>query len=99
MISSGDLAFESKVAELADGTLVQNARHTPQRVRAFSKDGGRTWTPQEVDRDLSAVSCNGSLLCVKNKAGRDVLLCAAPAGPKRTYGTIYLEDLSSGERR
>jgi len=84
-----NVRLENKVAELADGTLVQNVRHTPERVRAFSKDGGQTWTPQEVDRGLPAVSCNGSLLCVQDEAGRDVLLCSVPAGPRRTHGTVY----------
>jgi len=84
-----NVRLENKVAELSDGTLVQNARHTPQRVRAFSRDGGRTWSTQEVDPALAAVSCNGALLCVQDEAGRDVLLLSVPTGPGRTRGTVY----------
>ena len=84
-----NVRLECKVAELSDGTLVQNVRHTPTRVRAFSSDGGVTWSPQEVDPGLPAVSCNGSLLCVQDEQGRDVLLCAVPTGPGRSHGTVY----------
>jgi len=85
-----NVRLENKVAELSDGSLVLNARHTPERVRAFSRDGGETWSSEEVDPGLPAVSCNGSLLCVKGPGGRDVLLCSVPIGPKRTHGTVYI---------
>ncbi len=85
-----NVRLENKVAELDDGTLVLNARHTPQRVRAFSADGGATWSPQEVDDGLDAVSCNGSLLAVRDPEGEEVLLCSVPIGPGRTRGAVYL---------
>ncbi len=84
-----NVRLENKVAELSDGTLVLNARHTPERVRAFSADGGESWTAEEVDPALAAVSCNGALLCVQDESGRDVLLCSVPVGPRRTHGTVY----------
>jgi sialidase-1 len=89
LVEDLNVRLENKVAELSDGTLVLNARHTPERVRAFSTDGGVTWSPEEVDPGLPAVSCNGALLCVRDETGRDVLLCSVPVGPKRTHGTIY----------
>lgn len=89
MIADLNVRLECKVAERSDGTLVLNARHTPQRVRAFSDDGGETWTSEEIDAQLDAVSCNGSLICVQTDSGSDVLLCSVPTGPRRTHGTVY----------
>ena len=92
-------ASESKVAELPDGTLVLNSRTFVQdgskqrlRTRAFSADGGITWTKLENDPALKTVSCNGSLIAVRHPKGRDgvVLLCSAPVGPGRTHGTVYV---------
>ena len=92
-------ASESKVAELPNGTLVLNSRTFVQngsnqrlRTRAFSKNGGTTWTKLENDPALKTVSCNGSLIAVPQPKGRDgaILLCSVPAGPGRTNGTIYI---------
>ncbi|MHC4166330.1 MAG: exo-alpha-sialidase [Planctomycetota bacterium] len=92
-------ASESKVAELPDGTLVLNSRTFVQdgskqrlRTRAFSADGGTTWSNLENDPALKTVSCNGSLIAVEHPRGRDgtVLLCSMPVGPGRTHGTVYV---------
>ena len=87
-VTEANVRLECKVAELGDGTLVLNARCTPHRARAFSKDGGVTWTPQELDEQLQAVSCNGSLISVQEE-GQTVLLLSVPTGPQRTHGTVY----------
>ena len=92
-------ASESKVAELPDGTLVLNSRtfvaggsKTRLRTRAFSRDGGETWTTLENDPALKTVSCNGALLAVPCDRGTDgtILLCSVPVGPMRTRGTVYV---------
>jgi len=92
-------ASESKVAELPDGSLVLNSRTfvadgstTRLRTRAFSRDGGETWTTLKNDPALKTVSCNGALLAVAHKRGENgaILLCSVPAGPKRTHGTVYV---------
>ena len=92
-------ASESKVAELQDGTIVLNSRtyvadgsKTRLRTRAFSRDGGGTWSTLENDPALQTVSCNGALLAVPNERGTGsvILLCSVPAGPKRTHGTVYV---------
>ncbi len=92
-------ASESKVAELPDGTLVLNSRtfisygsKQRLRTRAFSKDGGTTWSLLENDPALKTVSCNGSLIAVDHPKGKDgaVLLCSVPVGPGRTHGTVYV---------
>ena len=93
------MASETKVAELPDGTLVLNSRtyhkdgsESRRRTRAFSSDGGETWSPLENDPALKTVSCNGSILAVPHAAGKDgaVLLCSVPVGPGRTHGTVYV---------
>ena len=67
-------ASESKVAELPNGILVLNSRTFVQdgskrrlRTRAFSYDGGITWTKLENDPALKTVSCNGSLIAYRLK--------------------------------
>ena len=92
-------ASESKVAELPDGTLVLNSRTFVQygskqrlRTRAFSKDGGITWSKLENDPALKTVSCNGSLIAVPHPKGQNgaILLCSVPVGPRRTHGMVYV---------
>jgi len=94
-------ASESKVAELNDGTLVLNSRTfvdngTKQRLRtrAFSTDGGTTWSMLENDPALKTVSCNGSLIAFdvpgKEDSTEKLLLCSVPVGPGRTHGTVYV---------
>jgi sialidase-1 len=93
-------ACESKVAELPDGTLVLNSRtflpgtagKQRLRTRAFSKDGGVTWSALANDPALKTVSCNGSLIAVRHPkgAGGAILLCSVPVGPQRTHGTVYV---------
>jgi sialidase-1 len=92
-------ASESKIAELPDGSLVLNSRTFVMdgsdqrlRTRAFSNDGGYSWTRLENDPALVAVSCNGSLIAVPHRKGQNgtILLCSVPVGPKRTHGTVYV---------
>lgn len=97
----GEMAWasESKVAELPNGTLVLNSRTFVQngnkqrlRTRAFSSDGGVSWSVLENDPALKTVSCNGSIIAIKHSKGKDgaILLCSVPVGPKRTHGTVYV---------
>jgi len=91
-------ASESKLAELPDGTLILHSRTFVSdgskqrlRTRAFSTDGGLTWSKLANDPALECVSCNGSLIAVPHRmgAGGAVLLSSMPVGPKRTHGTVY----------
>ena len=61
------------------------------RTRAFSTDGGLTWSKLANDPALKCVSCNGSLIAARHPkgAGGTVLLSSMPAGPRRTHGTVY----------
>ena len=89
LIKDDNVRLENKIAELADGRLLMNARCSPIRARAWSSDGGVTWTMQELDPGLEAVSCNGSILVVRDETNdREVVLCSYPAGPGRTHGVV-----------
>jgi len=92
-------ASESKVAELPDGTVLLNSRTFVKtgveqrlRTRAFSEDGGISWSVLENDPALETVSCNGSLIAVKHPDDKEktILLCSVPVGPGRTHGTVYI---------
>lgn len=50
---------ETKVAELADGTVVLHSRATPQRIVALSLDAGETFSAPQPD--LPDPGCNGGL--------------------------------------
>lgn len=89
LVTDDNVRLENKVAELADGRLLMNARCTPLRARSWSDDGGATWSTQELDPGLEAVSCNGSIVAVYDAANeREVVLCSYPAGPGRTHGVV-----------
>jgi sialidase-1 len=70
---------ETTVTELADGTLVLNARFITgtQRVISESKDGGQTFTEHRIDSTLIDVACQGSSLtaALPNNAGEALLFC------------------------
>ena len=88
-VKGKNVRLECKVAELPSGRLILNARCTPIRARAFSDDGGETWSPLELDDGLEAVSCNGSIIAFTGKrSGKDAVLCSYPTGPGRTHGVV-----------
>lgn len=81
----GDSLSESQVAELADGSLMLNARRTaarpPSRGVAISRDGGETFGPVWHDPVLVDPTCQGSLLRCSLADGGEVnrLLFSNPA--------------------
>jgi len=85
---------ENKIAELPDGTLIMNNRNhlKTYRRRAFSKDGGVTWSMLEYDKFLPAVSCNAGLHVYSDPIDgqKSRLLYSGPVGPGRTHGTVFL---------
>jgi sialidase-1 len=70
---------ETTAAELADGTLVLNARFITgtQRVISESKDGGQTFSEHRIDTTLIDVACEGSSLTMPlpSGAGEALLFC------------------------
>ena len=80
-------ANEVQFAELADGTVLLNARNqggASLRKTARSRDGGETWTPLAEDTALPDPACQASLLRIGS-----VLLFSNPASTKaRDTGTL-----------
>ena len=58
----GPGADENKTVELSDGRIMLNARATPNRLVAFSSDGGATYTPLAPDAQLPDPGNNGSII-------------------------------------
>jgi sialidase-1 len=84
---------ESTVAELTDGSLLQNMRsnHSQhQRAVASSKDGGLTWSPVRLDSTLTEPVCQASLFrCTwPDDGGKSRLLFSNPANLKRERMTV-----------
>ncbi|MAB71998.1 MAG: sialidase [Planctomycetaceae bacterium] len=91
---------EVAVAELADGTLVLNARghnDAPKsRKTARSKDGGVTWTPLVNDPAIPSPHCMASIIPFAIELEgrpRTGLLYAGPWSPtRRALGSISVSD-------
>lgn len=79
--SGGD---ESKLVELADGTVMISVRQGGQRGYNKSTDGGVTWGTQAKWADINGNACNGDILYVN----KHVMLHSYPNNGKRKNVTI-----------
>lgn len=75
---------ESKLVELADGTVMISVRQGGQRGYNKSTDGGVTWGTQAKWADISGTACNGDILYVN----KHVLLHSYPNNGSRKNLTI-----------
>lgn len=75
---------ESKLVELADGTVMISVRQSGQRGYNTSTDGGVTWGKQAKWTDISGNGCNGDILYVN----KHVLLHSYPNNDSRKNVTI-----------
>ncbi len=84
---------EARSTELADGSLVYVGRpgNGKGRLVAFSKDGGDSWTPATVNKEVVGCKANSSLLTLINRKGKltNTVLCSVPRGGMNN-GTIYI---------
>jgi len=82
---------ECQVVELADGTIVMDARQTAGNCRrgARSHDGAETWEPMYNVTDLVVPPCMGSVLRIASGKA-DILLASMPTPDKRENGTLFL---------
>lgn len=79
--SGGD---ESKLVELADGTVMISVRQNGQRGYNTSTDGGVTWGTQAKWADIDGNACNGDILYVN----KHVMLHSYPNNGSRKNLTI-----------
>ncbi len=79
--SGGD---ESKLVELADGTVMISVRQGGQRGYNKSTDGGVTWGTQAKWADISGCACNADILYVN----KHVMLHSYPNNGNRKNLTI-----------
>lgn len=90
---------ESKIVELADGTLLMSirnrwggGRYNGKRIFAVSTDKGATWSEPQPSGSLHAAACNGSIIRYTH-GGKNILLHSLPApGKFREDITIYRSD-------
>lgn len=80
---------ETKILQLADGTLLASIRnrYSGNRGLSLSTDRGRTWTLQ-TPFGLHDVACNGDFITYNYK-GTDYLIQSLPDGPWRDNITLY----------
>lgn len=87
-----DKVNECTVAELPKGMLMLNMRnYSSLRARkvSLSKDGGQTWSLPVSDTSLIEPVCQASLIAVRNKSKKPVLVFSNPANAaRRTHMTI-----------
>lgn len=77
---------ENMAAEISGGRLMLNLRnqqgHVRARYTAVSNDGGVSWLDQKFDMNLPDPVCQGSLLTVGHKKGKNILAFCNAADTK-----------------
>lgn len=86
---------ENMAAEISGGRLMLNLRnqqgHVKARYTAISEDGGATWKDQKFDMSLPDPVCQGSILTVGAKKGKNILaFCNAADEKKRDNLTLRI---------
>lgn len=90
----GKMTNESTVAELPDGSLVQNMRSyhgLNRRAVSFSKDGGKTWSGIYLDPELIEPVCQGALIRY-DVNGKSYFAFTNPASKKRENLTLRISN-------
>jgi sialidase-1 len=85
---------ESKVVELADGTLMMSIRNRYQGPRRFSysHDRGATWSEPIENEALRDPACNGDIIRY-DRDGYDLVIQSLPGSPtQRVDVTLYASD-------
>lgn len=86
---------ESKIVQLADGTVIMSIRNRFGTLRKFSysKDNGNTWSEPIPIEDLPDPRCNGDIIRYTTKDGRELLLQSLPGSPdSRDDVAIYVSE-------
>ncbi|MDK6630218.1 exo-alpha-sialidase, partial [Actinotignum timonense] len=89
---------ENKVVELSDGTVMLNSRSSDgimARKVAFSKDGGQTYTPMQVEWQLPDPRNNASIIrafpnAPEGSAQAKILLYSSSSATSRSNGLVRI---------
>ena len=89
---------ENKVVELSDGTVMLNSRSSDgimARKIAFSKDGGQTYTPMQVEWQLPDPRNNASIIrafpnAPEGSAQAKILLYSSSSATSRSNGLVRI---------
>ena len=84
---------ESKIVQLADGTVIMSIRNRFGSLRkfSFSKDNGETWSEPVPVEGLPDPRCNGDIIRYTTPEGEDLLLQSLPGSPNsRDNVAIYV---------
>lgn len=96
---SDNLSFagsnEATAAEISNNGLLLNARnqkgHVKARIVAKSADGGKSWSSIAFDNNLPDPVCQGSILNIGKKNGKEMLaFCNAADTLKRNHLTLRI---------
>ena len=90
-----DNGDESKIVQLADGTLIMSIRNRFGTLRKFSysNDNGETWSGPIPVEDLPDPRCNGDIIRYTTPEGKDYLLQSLPGDPDyRKDVSIYISE-------
>lgn len=84
-------ADESKLVELADGSLLMSIRNRRKGWRKFARstDGGKTWTAPEHSTTLPDPACNGDIMAL---ADGTLLHTICDSHSKRTAVSLFSSD-------
>jgi sialidase-1 len=88
---------ESMAAEISDGRLMMNSRNQRGNIRAriigISSNGGQSWDTTYFDHNLPDPVCQGSILTIGNKKGKNILaFCNAADEKRRDNLTLRISD-------
>ncbi|MBS1760774.1 MAG: exo-alpha-sialidase [Bacteroidetes bacterium] len=86
---------ENSAAEISGGRLMLNLRNqqgdVKARYTAISNDGGVSWSTQKFDRQLPDPVCEGSILTIGSKRGKNILaFCNAADTSQRNNLTLRI---------
>jgi sialidase-1 len=86
---------ESMATELSGGRLMMNSRNQKGDIKAriisISSNGGATWDTSYFDRNLPDPVCQGSILTIRGKKGKNILaFCNAADTARRDNLTLRI---------